>query len=137
MLGNLNAAVQKYQQNNNGRLPQPGSIDAVASGDEADMSTWCTGTDSNSAKNMICNYLNGADAQRNEWLDPSGYAFGLHIEKMTSGSEKTLNNSDYADHMVYLLTGARCDGEKAIASTNSRDFVIMYKLEGSGTYCEP
>lgn len=137
MLGNLNAAVQKYQQNNNGRLPQPGfSVDAVENGDDADMSTWCNKAKTNSAANMICNYLNGADAQRNEWIDPTGYSFGLSIQKLSAGANETLGNDKYADHMVYLYESARCDGEAAVYSSNSRDFVIQYKLEGSGTYCE-
>lgn len=136
MLGNLSAAVQKYQQNNNGRLPTPGSsVEAVQDGDVAPMDTWCSGTANNSAKNIICNYMNGADAQRNEWLDPTGYAYGLSIQKLSSGQVETLDNSDYTKHMVYLYESARCDGEQAVYSANSRDFVVMYKLEGSGTYC--
>lgn len=137
MLGNLSAQVRKYQQNNNGRLPNPGSFDAVADGDAEPIDTWCTGTATNTAKNFICNYMNGADAQHNEWLDPTGYAYGLTIKKLTNGEEVALSREDYEDHMVYLLTSARCgDDEKGVYSSNSRDFVVMYKLEGSGTYCE-
>ena len=36
---------------------------------------------------------------------------------------------------MHVLTGATCDGELPIKSNNSRDFVIVYRLEGSGVYC--
>ncbi len=37
--------------------------------------------------------------------------------------------------MIYVIKKATCDGEKAIKSNNARDYVIMYRLEGAGTYC--
>lgn len=38
-VGNLMAQVQKYQQNNNGRLPTDGSFNAVADADDVDLDT--------------------------------------------------------------------------------------------------
>lgn len=139
-VGNLTAQVQKYQQNNNGRLPTDGSFNAVADADDVDLDTgWpCSSSSStsNPAACFIRNYMNGATSTRNEWIDPSGYSYGLTIESLASGATKQLGNSDFNDHMVYLVKHARCDGEQAVYSANSRDFAVMYKLEGAGTYCE-
>ena len=53
-----------------------------------------------------------------------------------SDGEFTLSNEDYDDYMVYIIKKAKCDGEKAVSSRNARDYVVMYKLEGAGVYCE-
>lgn len=143
-LGNVTAQIQKYQQNNRGQLPADSQeVPAREGGDELDLdSTWpCSSTTpvtagtAGPANCFIRNYMNGADAQFNEWIDPTGYSYGLHIQTLTSGSSMMLGNADYADHIVYILKHARCDGEQAVYSSNSRDFVVMYKLEGAGTYC--
>lgn len=138
-LGNMTAAVQKYQQNNNGRLPSDGSTPAQEDGDEIKLDEgWpCnnSSTTSNSAVCFIRNYMNGATNEYNEWIDPSGWSYGLTIMTLASGGTQQLGNSDFNDHMVYLVKHARCDGEQAVYSANSRDFVVMYKLEGAGTYC--
>ena len=47
----------------------------------------------------------------------------------------TVTLSDF-DHIVYIYKHAKCEGETAVESENSRDYVVMYKLEGSGTYCQ-
>lgn len=139
-VGNVTAQIQKYQQNNNGRLPADGSTPAVPDADDVDLDTqWpcksgAAGT--NTAVCFIRNYMNGATSTRNEWVDPTGYSYGLAFETLSSGGEKVLGNSDFNDHMVYVEKHARCDGEKAVYSSNARDFAVMYKLEGSGTYCE-
>lgn len=139
LLGNATAQVQKYQQNNNGRLPADGSTPAQEDGDEIKLDEgWpCnnSSTTSNSAVCFIRNYMNGATNEYNEWIDPSGYSYGLNIMTLSSGGTQQLGNSDFNAHMVYLIKHARCDGEQAVYSANSRDFVIMYKLEGAGTYC--
>lgn len=139
-LGDLTAAVQKYQQNNNGRLPAPdASTPAQEGGDEIKLDEgWPCNNSSSTSNTAVCfirNYMNGATNEYNEWIDPSGWSYGLNITTLGSGGEKQLGNSDFNDHMVYLIKHARCDGEKAVYSANSRDFVVMYKLEGAGTYC--
>lgn len=39
------------------------------------------------------------------------------------------------DQKVYVLIGAKCNGEKAIGSANVRKVAVLYKLEGGGVYC--
>lgn len=138
-VGNVTAQIQKYQQNNNGRLPADGSTPAVADADTLVLDTqWpcnSAAATSNSAVCFIRNYMNGATATRNEWIDPSGYSYGLAFETLASGATKQLGNSDFDAHMVYVEKHARCDGEQAVYSANARDFAVLYKLEGAGTYC--
>lgn len=145
-LARLQTRVMDYQNNNNGKLPNNESVDAVPDGAEAGMDEWeCSKTNPNAAKCFILNYMNGANAAENEFIDPRGWAYGLTIDDFSNVSggtgEFTLSNTDYgedADHpyMVYMLKKAKCDGEKAISSNNARDYVVVYKLEGSGTYCK-
>lgn len=139
-VGMLTAKVQSYQQNNNGRLPVDGSTPSQKDADEIELNEgWpCDNstTGSNSAVCFIRNYMNGATSKINEWIDPSGSSYGLNISSMPKGGTKQLGNSDYDDHIVYLIKHARCDGGQAIYSENARDFAVMYKLEGAGTYCE-
>ena len=136
-LSALKTAVMRYQDNNNGRLPCGSTsctTPAVEGGADKTLAELYTSTSSNQAQSFIVNYMNGADSTYSEFVDPTGYAMGLTIE--TLADSKTLNNTDYKNHMAYVFRGARCDGETAVKSTNSRDFVVMYKLEGGGTYCE-
>lgn len=40
----------------------------------------------------------------------------------------------YDAHVVYIVPGGRCSGDRVLSSTK-RHFAILYKLEGAGTYC--
>lgn len=40
----------------------------------------------------------------------------------------------YDAHVIYVVPGGRCTGDKVVASTK-RHFAILYRLEGAGTYC--
>lgn len=136
MAANVQKAVIQYQTNNNGKLPNDGKVDAVEDGQLANMDEFweCSRTNPNAAKCFIRNYMNGVNAVENEFLDPQGWAYGLTIENL-DGDEFYLNNTDFNDYMVYIEKKAKCDGERAIPSNNARDYAILVKLEGSGTYC--
>ena len=75
--------------------------------------------------------MNGVGAVENEFVDPDGWGYGLEIAEFAD----TVTLSDF-DHVVYIYKHAKCEGETAVESENSRDYVVMYKLEGSGTYCQ-
>ncbi len=138
-LANVEKGIMNYQNNNNGKLPNSGKVDAVPDGQYEPMDTWeCSRTNPNAAKCFIRNYMNGVNATENEFLDPQGWAYGLTIDDLgeLSDGEFTLSNEDYDDYMVYIIKKAKCDGEKAVSSRNARDYVVMYKLEGAGVYCE-
>lgn len=135
-MARVQTQIMNYQNNNNGKLPNDGSVDAVEDGQLADMDDeWeCSRTNPNAAKCFIRNYLNSVNATENEFIDPQGWAYGLTIETL-DGDEMVLQNTDYDKYMVYIEKKAKCDGERAVPSNNARDFAIMYKLEGAGTYC--
>lgn len=135
-MANVQTKVMDYQNNNNGKLPNDGSVDAVEDGQLANMDDeWeCSRTNPNAAKCFIRNYLNGVNATENEFVDPQGWAYGLTIETLDE-DEFFLQPSDYEKYMVYIEKKAKCDGERAIPSNNARDYAILVKLEGSGTYC--
>ena len=42
---------------------------------------------------------------------------------------------NYEDHMIYMFTGAACDGETVMPSNNSRNYALYYKLEGNSSIC--
>lgn len=142
-MARVSEAITQYQTNNNGKLPKADGRELPARDESepqaADMSGWCskTAAESNSAECLVKNYLNAVNASENEFVDPDGTYYGLKIEALGgSGSEKVLSGDDFKNHMIYVETHAKCDGEKAVYSENARDHAVLYKLEGSGTYCQ-
>lgn len=143
-MGKLTEAITQFQTNNQGKLPAGSSISIVKydpkSGDEATKKVEnCTNGDD--ACRLIAQYLNGANSVENEFVDPDGWSYGITIttfdDKYSAGNAiSTLSSSGKLTHMVHLVKGARCSGEGAVKSENSRDYVVMYKLEGSGIYCQ-
>lgn len=141
-MARVSEAITQYQTNNNGKLPVKGSgLDAVdeTNSEGLNMSSWCgSGTDTtvSSERCFVKNYMNAVDASENTFADPDGWRYGLQFGVLTSGQTETLDNSDFEAHKIYVWEHARCDGEQAAYSTNARDYAVLYKLEGSGTYCQ-
>lgn len=131
-LARVTDAITQYQTNNNGRLPAGGQAGVAPEEEDGEgrVRLTCT-TTASPACNLIRNYLNGAGAEYNEFMDPDGWSYGLEIE--TLADETTV---DEYDHTIYMYTGAYCDGETAKKSSNARDYVVMYRLEGAGVYCQ-
>ena len=136
-------AITQYQTNNNGKLPATNCspLEAVdESNDEGlKMGSWCSSANASNTPTQcfVKNYMNAVDAEENTFADPDGWRYGLTFESLTSnGTTKTLDNEDFKNHMIYVVEHAKCDGEMAIYSSNARDYAILYKLEGSGTYCQ-
>ena len=53
-------------------------------------------------------------------------------------SLEALHDKKFEENGYYLriVISATCDGEKAVYSANSRRAAALYRLEGSGVYCE-
>lgn len=131
-ISKIGAAIQNYQTNNNGRLPKNGSIAAQEpTGDDDRVKIEVYNSANNPAASFIKNYMNGATAEYNEFSDPSGWAYGLKIDDF-AGDQPTLN---FDEHMIYMYKGAHCNGELVEKSNNSRDYALVYKLEGASVYC--
>ena len=132
-LARISTQISQYQTNNNGRLPAAGKLDPLNGDTTLPECSSSSSTTSNSAACFVRNYMNSVNASENEFVDPDGWAYGLTIEVLTNGTQGTANTFD---HIVYIYEHAKCNGEVAEYSSNARDYAIMYKLEGSGTYCQ-
>ena len=119
--------LQQYQANNRGKVP----------------------TNQPEADTFLTAYLNmgETDAANLTFLDPDGQAYGITFKgSFFSGTtplsgEISLTNDDAKfntgtnAHKIHYYTGAKCDGEKVVKATGSRNAAIQYKLEGAGVYC--
>lgn len=149
-LARVSNGITQYQTNNNGKLPNDGTVEAKEDGDleegwpcSKQNATGGGGSDrAQAAECFIRNYMNSVNAEENEFVDPDGWYYGLTIEDLGKGEEKMLTAEDFTGgddgngHMVYIEKHAKCDGERAVYSNNSRDYAVMYKLEGNGIYCQ-
>ena len=107
------------------------------------------------AKNFVQRYMNsGTDSTTNTVQDPDGVYYSMYISdniadvaspttskgaaKLSTLAQngKTLYtiDTDFNKHIVYVMPGAKCEGEYVTKDT-SRHFAIMYRLEGAGVYC--
>ena len=103
------------------------------------------------AENFIQRYMNaGTDSATNTFEDPDGTLYSMYITEnfaekaitATSGDAKLTGDAtngytvgtEFNKHMIYVIPGGMCDGEKVIKSTK-RHFAILYRLEGAGVYC--
>ncbi len=132
----LASQITQYQSNNNGKLPKPGSVqDYDESDTSVTMETWSClnmATD-NSAQCFIRNYMNASGAAENTFKDPDGYYYGLNFHGNMSSGVTMPTEMDYT---IHVWDHARCgENESVVKSDNARDYVIVYKLEGAGTYC--
>lgn len=136
-MARLGSMITQYQSNNNGRIPTASGSETIKC--EPSGSTY--GEIGDGTNNIACSFIrnymnsaNAADADESEFVDPTGDPYKLYISQLPDGG-KTLGKTDYASKIVYFFTSARCDGESAVASSSKRDYAILYKLEGAGTYC--
>lgn len=143
-LGHVSDAITQYQTNNQGKLPKNG-VYAPIGGDEALNKPSCNtaeGSAEGDACRLVAQYLNGVGTVENEFVDPDGWAYGVTITDQVAPYEpavalSTLSGEGGAlSHVVHIVKGARCVDEGATKSTNSRDYAVLYKLEGSGIYCQ-
>lgn len=140
-LGRITDAITQYQTNNNGRLPATGSVnycksDTMAENDADGTVALPESTSKASGCSLIRNYLNSVKASDNEFTDPDGPAYGIIIDTYDSivgGAESFMPPYDYN---AYIITTAACNGDSPIKASNSRSYAIMYRLEGSGVYCQ-
>lgn len=124
--------VLQYQVNNNGQLPRDGYIAPVREDIYGLVSMESYNDSNNTAAVLIKNYLNVVGAEYNEFIDPDGVAFGLKIAALDKGVEIESVDDDYT---IYIYKEAICEGGKAVSSNNTRDYVVMYKLEDGTVYC--
>lgn len=113
-VGKLLTAIQKYQSNNRGALP-----------------------DNNNVGSSLKSFLG------DNFEDPAGKPYKLEMvdcgTKTTgeacSKGNKVNNTGAAIDYTMYIVSGATCDASKAVASNNPRKVAVLYKMEGAGAYC--
>ena len=71
-----------------------------------------------------CTYSSAHKANGSESYD------GL---KTVNGEDTSVNGG--VNHVIYTVTGATCDGDTAVKSSNSRNVAVVYRLERAGRYC--
>lgn len=139
-IGKVTQAMMNYATNNNGKLPGDGVVPTYEQDDDGGQEMTSlpscgggVGATRNGAACLIRGYLNSTGATRNEFGDPLGWDYGLEIVPFSDYDEGNFDGE--MDYTIYVYKGAKCEGEFAKKSENSRDYAVMYRLEGSGTYC--
>ena len=108
-------------------------------------------SDATVAMNFVRRYMNsGTDSTVNTFQDPDGVFYNMYITENFANSTITASKggaklsgdattgytvgTEFNAHVVYIIPGGKCDGEKVIKDTQ-RHFAVMYRLEGAGVYC--
>lgn len=106
------------------------------------------------AEKFILEYMNSGSGNTsvNEFKDPDGTPYNMLISTSISDGNpptavttpakfkngKTANSwtidSDFDDHIVYIIPGAKCQGEDFVKS-QANNFAVLYRLEGAGVFC--
>ena len=157
-IARLQAAINSYQANNRGRLPEGNGIVAVS------QDTGAVNTDKSTAKNWASFYtrylLVGKGTASDTFEDPSGGPYSLFITECGSAVGAGANcpdslqvaNKDFdsqasgtgysgatADasfkNVITIVRDATCNGEDIVKSTGARKIAIAYKKEGGGSVC--
>ncbi len=134
-IASFQSAITQFQVNNNGRIPGQGNKTSKCDpGDSTDMPPL---TEGNEACRMIVVYLNGADDDKNGFIDPDGTPYKVNIMGEFGGTQPSFGAAGESglDHTIYMYTKAGCNGEEVVKANNARDFALVYRLEGSGIYC--
>lgn len=146
-LARVATAITQYQTNNNGKLPGNDESSAPAEDPETEGKSSvfdnCADTTAGSSTKVaacfIRNYMNSVNATENEFVDPDGWYYGLQFITATNDggtlTPKPAEDGSTFSHIITVYKHASCSGETATYSSNARDYAILYKLEGSGTYC--
>lgn len=100
-------AVKKYQTNNRGTLPT----------DWSDFQT---------------QYVSNL-------VDPDGSKYIIAATECAAGGDVGANcgltELAAMDHTLHVFTKATCNGSEAVKVSNPRSIAVLYRLEGSGIYC--
>lgn len=133
-VGKLLTELQKFQNNNRGAMPSgsAGGID------------W----NSQTVKDAKVGDTSWAGFYKSflgeSFEDPTGHYYKLSVgdcgnttgSECTFGKQVTDNTSfEAANHTMYIISKATCDGSTAVGSGNPRKVAVRYKMEGGGVYC--
>ena len=79
------------------------------------------------------------------FTDPDGSAYTLRVRKCrndsnidyacTDDATAGINGTGGVNHIIYVVTGAVCDGDTPKSSANPRRAAVLYKMERTDPYC--
>ena len=144
-LSRVDTSLVQYQTNNQNtnlgsNLPEDGAF-------AANVHFYADNTEDPSCSDPACkfirNYMNSGTSDavsENVFQDPDGTYYGMKIQGFSNASDSFEYSGNEMDHIIYIIRGAKCNGETAIPAdatniTSSRHFAVVYRLEGAGTYC--
>lgn len=128
-MARLATALTNYQANNNNSLPGLSECSSSSSKKVQDIQPNTQSSYSgNVACTLVATYLNASTSSTNDFKDPDGTTYNIKITK------KPKSSSSF-DHNINISTKYKCDNSTTSSTNNPNDFVILYKLEGSGTIC--
>jgi prepilin-type N-terminal cleavage/methylation domain-containing protein len=162
-MSRVQSALVQYQTNNKSKrnnLPAPGKV-AFSATDEG-FPTDCNSDSACSFIKNYLNTTDSVADNKNLFIDPDGFAYNMVITENWASSTTGLTtlyatglsdtsslkvngtgNDMYATiegkdplkaHVIYVIPGAKCDGEHAVKS-ELRHFAVLYRLENSSIYC--
>lgn len=129
-------AVKKYQTNNRGALPGGNATGVVEYGKKIGGTPW-SDVDENTWAGFYRDYLG------ENFRDPSGASYKLNIavcgNTITVDAECTgdddVQKSFPNDYKMFVVLQAKCSGDQAVGSSNPRKLAVLYRMQGSGIYC--
>ena len=153
-MSRVDTSLVQYQTNNSSakeNLPVGPSLYVPATNSDQISAGTSTPSTNTSARDFIQRYMNaGTDSATNTFEDPDGTLYSMFITENLAESTITTSTGDaklsgdatngytvdteFAKHIIYVIPGGMCDGEKVVESTK-RHFAILYRLEGAGVYC--
>lgn len=143
------SAINQYQANNRGNLPE--GLDFWRGVSEFNCDT------NDTACNFVGMYLN-TGTESNDFTDPDGDYYSLFITEnwfengdITTAPENSKSelvtsddggytiggSSPFSEHIIYLVPGASCNANSdgIVKSTNGRRFAVLYMLENDSIFC--
>lgn len=143
----LISKLKSYQTNHRGALPSKVNTDWTSIKYPADLNP----TTAKDWDNFYKDYLGGTD-----FVDPSGEQYWLVVGYCGSGAAgqgcdikdtfnytgngprnlKQPSSATFPNNFaIFIVIGAKCDGENAVRVKNIRKVAVLYKLESGGVYC--
>ena len=129
-------SVKKFQQNNRGVLP--GTLDKNGTTNVTQDAYQNNGDGEFTWTGFYRKYLDpGDDDNQGTFRDPLGNFYAINVSVCTSSGTCPGNYPEIGslDYTIHVFTGATCQDENAIASSNPRDFAALYRTESSGVIC--
>ncbi len=137
----------KNYQTNNARGELPGSSNTQSISDSTMAEAWGSHVGEWSAEKNTSIRGFYRDYLGDDFVDPNGKSYNLFVGRCgTDIPENSCINEKYKNvlskvesgtytEIMMVLYGSVCYGDKQVASSNPRNFSVLYKLEGSGYYC--